>query len=610
MSRREAPLDPSVRRRLATWGLTIAVGVGQLTATAATSQQGNKTFRDAVEVTEVPVAVWVFKKGAPVRDLSVEDFLLFDRGKPQEILSCERIERIEGAGALEGDTTAVALSTEIADTAVDPAAATQRSGIELSGGEPIMDASARRNFLVLFDLHRLGGNLAIQAVESMRAQLAQPLPAGDRWGVAVHGVSVRGDRNMSARLLLGFTNDRDRLGRAFDAVDALIENRPLRTAAILNDLSGGVAGALRGSRSSEAFDGVSRSAALTLLATGARRGAQTGRFDVGVPLGWLGVEAPDGFDRDAEEGWFGKSSRLKVSAGSSASLLRWFALSMADLVTFLRDVPGENHLLLLSPGGYGQLQDSFTTARMKPMLAAFRRTGWTFQAIDVTGRGFRANDMFYMANETGGTLVENVRSVEESFARIREQTSVTYLLSFRPSKIKADGAFHKLEVKLRDKSLADRIRHRAGYFAPSPAGEGDALEARMRMMEAVLGEEEWREIEVEVGVSPATRRGDAWVVPVAVAVDSPTLLEGHERAELEVKIEGYALDAGGGVTDLFVDDATIDLAAVGWLAGNRLRLARELTLPSGTYRLRLWVENATTGRSSLTTTTISVSDGL
>lgn len=586
-----------MRHHTTTWcttlamGLAATAGVGLLAATASSGQEGSQTFRDAVEVTEVPVAVWVFKNGSPVRGLTVDDFILFDRGKRQEILSCERIERIDGQAAPEGGMGA---------------GTTLHSGIELSGGEHFADSSTRRNFLLLFDLHRLGGHEAIEAVEGMREQLARPLPAGDRWGVAVHGVSVRGDRNKSARLLVGFTDDRDRLGRAFDAVDALIENRPRRTAAILHELSGGVAGALRGSRSSEAFDGLSRSAALTLLATGAKRGAQTGQFGVGVPLGWLGVEAPDGFDRDAEEGWLGKSSRLKVSDGSRASLLRWFALAMADLVTFLRDVPGENHLLLLSPGGYGPLQDSFTTARMRPMLAAFRRTGWTFQAIDVTGRGFGANDMFYMANETGGALVENVRSVEESFARIREQTSVTYLLSFRPSKIKSDGAFHKLEVKLRDKSLADRIRHRPGYFAPSPAGEGDALEARMRVMDAVLGEAESREIEVEVGISPATRRGDVWVVPVTVAVDSPTLLAEHDRPELEIKIEGYALDAAGGVTDLFVDDATIDLAAVGWLANDRLRLARELTLARGTYRLRLWVENVTTGRASLTTTMIAV----
>jgi len=530
---------------------------------------------------EVAVPVWVLSKGQPVDALRADDFLLFDRGKRQKIIGFEVIER-QGPAANS-------LSAE---------------GMPEASSQTHPLPGARRNMLLLFDLHRLRGSLAARTVAGVRRQLAVPMIAGDRWGIAIHGITISGDRNKSARLVVGFTADRARLHRGLDAVQALLDRRPRQAAAILETLAGGaVSELLRSGRSEAAFAGLSRPAALTLLATGARRDAETGRFESGVPLGWLGVEAPDRIPRDAAEGLLFKSARIRVSDGSAESLLRWFTLAMADLVTFLRDVPGENHLLLLSPGGYGPLADSFTTGRMKPMLAAFRRYGWTFEAIDVNGSGFHAADMFYMANETGGLLVENVPSIDDCFARIREQTRVTYLLTFRPSRLKTNGAYHKLEVKLRERSRATRVRFRAGYYAPSGRGTTDTLEARLDAMEAVLGDAEIRRFDVEVAFAePIPTRDGRWRVKVRIAVDGAGLLAGHQQSALDVAIEGYALDAAGGVADLFVENATFDLDSVGWLAGNRLRLARELVLDEGVYRLRVRVQNEQTGAASLTST--------
>ena len=59
------------------------VACGHL-ATAADSQ-----FAERITVTEVEIPVRVLIDGQPVRGLTAEHFELFDRGVPQQILSCE-----------------------------------------------------------------------------------------------------------------------------------------------------------------------------------------------------------------------------------------------------------------------------------------------------------------------------------------------------------------------------------------------------------------------------------------------------------------------------------------------------------------------------------------
>lgn len=580
---------------LATIVLTTAILETNVHAQAIPDDDDDRIFSEAIDVFEVTVPVRVQKRGEPVRDLVAEDFVLLDRGREQTIIGFSVLERDLEHGPGQDDPGTV-----------PPAARTEPAG------SPGAQVANQRNLLLLFDAQRLAGNDPRRAFEGAREMFSRPMAPGDRWGIAIHGITVSGDRNMSARLLVGFTDDPRRLDLGVSVVEALFDRKPRRAAQILRELAGGrdTLGVLRGGQSQSTFPGIDASAALTLVATRAKRGGKTGTFGAGVPLGWLGVDAPEGLVRDTDDSWFGKSSKVKVSDGSPESRLRWFTLAMADLATFLRDVPGDNHVILLSSGGYGRMSDSFTTGRMAPMLRAFRRAGWTFQAIDVGGRGFRADDMYYMANETGGALVENVASIGEALVRVRATSDVTYRLSFRPDRIEADGKYHRLKVKLRDKSKADRVRHREGYFAPTPRSARGDLDLRLDQMRAVLGSVERQDIEVEVEVPhdaiPATRTGARARVPVVVAVDGPSLLAGHEQPIATVKIEGYVLSPGGGVIDLFVDEATFALAAVGHLAGNRLKLRRELSLPPGDHRLRVWVENVETGAITLSTTTITV----
>ena len=57
-----------------------------------------------------------------------------------------------------------------------------------------------------------------------------------------------------------------------------------------------------------------------------------------------------------------------------------------------------------------------------------------------------------------------------------DRTSVTYVLSFQPDKVKPDGAYHKLRVELKNAPRGTRVVHRAGYYAPKPYAQLNPLE--------------------------------------------------------------------------------------------------------------------------------------
>lgn len=83
-------------------------------------------------------------------------------------------------------------------------------------------------------------------------------------------------------------------------------------------------------------------------------------------------------------------------------------------------------------------------------------------------RGFQENDREYenlekAVKESGGrTLqVENIQTMEYTFRTILKELREQYAIGYYPSQSKGDGAFHKVDVRLR--GYNGKVRHREGY---------------------------------------------------------------------------------------------------------------------------------------------------
>ena len=167
-----------------------------LCASAAPGEEpASGSFGDKVTVTVVQVPVQVFKDGEPVRGLTEADFEVFDQGQRRELSYFEVVDL-----------------TETADQAAAPA-------------EPRSE-QAHRSLLVLFDLTFGDPRSLERARRGIAEMIDSQLHPADRVAIATYTPVEK------AKLLLGFTSDRELLGSALDFLGTLFRGSDHRALAI------------------------------------------------------------------------------------------------------------------------------------------------------------------------------------------------------------------------------------------------------------------------------------------------------------------------------------------------------------------------------------------
>jgi VWFA-related protein len=83
----------------------------------------------------------------------------------------------------------------------------------------------------------------------------------------------------------------------------------------------------------------------------------------------------------------------------------------------------------------------------------------------------------YLARETGGMAFFpfKVQDMQQSFANIANELRSQYNLFYRPEPLRADGLYHTVDVRVKNKKDL-QVRARRGYYAPNevkPAGSED-----------------------------------------------------------------------------------------------------------------------------------------
>ena len=575
--------------------LLLAAGI---TPSAARAQR----FGEEISIVEVEIPVQVLREGRPVAGLAAEDFEVLDDGEPREIVGFRVVDL----------------------TRVEPAPGAPEAGAADAEGAPSA-AREGRSILIVFDFLFSRPHYLERALAGVRRMVAEQLHPADRVGVAYLG-------GTGASLLLGFTADPRELETALDAVGDLLDRRPRKAQELVAALAPGAPGArdVEGSEeasrtvASELNERYGAAGAVTLLGGGTttgQDGAYSLALDAAATLVGAGSSDPSA-DPVVDQVAFSEPEQIAASlaAAGHASAVRTLALEVGRLVTLLRDVAGQKQLLYLSQGpGSAVFNDSGQRAlvlrHFEHMFEALRRGGWTLHAIDVegvpdpfSGRGFDAQDLFYMANETGGQLYENFNDVKSATALLVSRTSLTYVLTIRPGELPADGRLHRLEVRLKEPAgRRTRVLHRTGYHAPKPESRRSPLERQLDTVDLLLGNEEIEGLDARLRAGTLPPAGGLVPVPVVVEVPAGALLAGGAAGQLDLELQLYALDERDGVQDLWLRSLRLDLDAVGeTLARGGVRVLAGLALPPGEYRLRALVRDPASGRVSLSTTPLTV----
>lgn len=536
-----------------------------------------------IAVTEVEVPVRVLVKGKPLAGLTQADFELYDQGELQSIVGFE----VRELWSNRQQEAVAAPSLTLADP---------RS----------------RRLLLLIDFSFSRRQRLANALEGVRSSLASQLHPTDRVAVATWGY-VSG-----LNLLVGFTDDREKLNLALDAVQAMLDAKRKRQREILAQL--------HQARFSASSPGSGSSTYKTLAA---ELGSTAALAVLSGPVVYDEAE-DDGVDILQQESFFGPIKvRVEVDltrpidvaqdvVDSQADInsIRALGLSLAELATLLKDVGGQKDMLLLSEGFAGSLlTDSHSLFYLQKSFRAMRDSGWTLHAVDVGGipglgeTSFASNSLLFMADATGGDLVENLNNFSLAAERILQRTGVVYVLTFQPAPDSEEESseYRQLEVKLKDPPKGAQILHRPGYYTARPPANREVFEQRFDAAEWLLANLEASELDVHVfGQSVLDPEGGARV-PVAVEVVGSSLLATGTRKPTRLEMQMAVLDANSQVREVLNGELKIDIGDHrSTLTRGGVRFVGELELPPGDYQLRVLVRSRRKGEVFLSTFPLSV----
>ena len=166
--------------------------------------------------------------------------------------------------------------------------------------------------------------------------------------------------------------------------------------------------------------------------------------------------------------------------------------NLREIVRRMATLPGQRSLLLVSDG-FLPIEEEARNAESQLIDLAVR-ANVTINAIDARGlyigsmtasddaRGrspgqveeyrrssvkLAENSMGELADGTGGRFFHNSNDLDAGFKAITEAPEVVYMLELPLGGVKANGSYHRLEVKVDRKGM--EVQARRGYFIPKAA---------------------------------------------------------------------------------------------------------------------------------------------
>ena len=451
-----------------------------------TSTETPVIFRSGTNV--VPVTVVVRdSKGHVVGNLNVEDFQLFDNGKPQMIskFSIETLTPESGASAPKPTPAATP--------------ATPASAATLADASP--DGIPDRFVAYLFDdLHASLADL-VYTRDAAKRQIDSSLHALDRAAVYT----------TSGHQMQEFTGDRQKLHAALDGIGA------------------GAATAAKAQRENSCppvdyymGDRIYNKHDLTVWKIATRDAMVCGSLGASDSAALAAIQEGDVSSCEISGSSDGVCKAVKFAKESAhAAVLKGDQDTEASLemlravISRMAAMPGQRNIVLVSPGFlvlddrhdeqmaltdraikanvviggldarglYSQLQGGDASDRISSAGSIVDKV--SYQASETL---MQTDVIATLADGTGGTFYHGANDFDEGFARVAATPEFRYVLAFSPGGMKLDGKFHSLKVTLKNHSGLE-LQVRKGYYAPKSSTD-PADQAKQQVEEAFFSHDE------------------------------------------------------------------------------------------------------------------------
>ncbi len=487
------------------------------------------------------------KKGNIVRDLRKEDFVVYEDGTPQEIVTYS-FESIPGAAT---ESVAQAESTNPATIPGPKAIAVNLALTPKSEVKP-EDFKDKRLIILFFDLSSLQTEELIRSITTAQDYVAKKSTPHDLIAITTYSSTVQ--------LVQDLTNDRAVLLAALkklnptEAGDApqenLDESDPSDDTYVPDDVQFNI------------FNTDRRLSALSMIAKGYK-------------------------DFPERKSLILFSSGMNTTGVENQSQIR-FTVDTANQSNMSIYTVDSRGLTALPPGG--------DASRGSPGgRALFTGSAMRGQSDNLSSS---QETLSTLAEDTGGTAFLDTNDLSPIFVKVVSDTQAYYVLGYYSTNSKEDGKFRKIRVEVRRPDL--KLQHRPGYFASKQFLKLTQDERDRQLEEALAVDRPFSDLPIILEADYFRKDGSTSLVPVSMQISGDAVQFDEKKDQREAAFEFLAqvVDPKGRVAGIARDTVRVKLPAqtAEKIKAGQILYTTGFELKPGDYKLKFLVRDNRTGR--------------
>lgn len=513
--------------------------------------QGNFVIR--VQRNEVLVDVRVYdRKGNPVTDLKPDDFKIYEDGTPQTINSfnLENVQELVRASEQGGKAPVINLATLPRTT---PQSTLKRL------------VQNHRLIVLFFDLSSMQIDDLIRSLKAAQNFVRTQMTPADLVAVVAYTSDLR--------VVQGFTNDRDVLGKAIKSIQV----GPASTLA-----SSGSEGAAGGTDSFgntivtqdvgnaftpdetefNIFNTDEKFAALESLAQMLR----------GVP----GRKSVIHFSSGIEQTGVDNEAQLEATID---------AANRSDVSFYTMDSRG---LTAMPPGG--------DASSASPAGTAIYNAGAV--SSEISSLHSSRETLSTLATDTGGRMFHDLNNFAPAFIDVQKENSIYYLLGYTPTDERSDGRFRHIKVVVDRRGV--RVQSRPGYFAPKNFRQFTTEDKELQLQQAMDSPQAFLELPLAIQTAYFRQSGKQYYVVVAAKIPGSSVPFRAKSSlhQTEFDFAWRATNSKGQVVAALDDTLPVKLNPKTYQQVLQSNILYEggLVLPPGSYTLKVVARENQTGK--------------